>query len=183
MRDLEFREDFPFLLNEMGLTGRGVEVGVLRGDFARHFLQYWKGQKLYCVDAWRHLDGVIDINNPDHNGHLNNLAETFKALYGFQNRATLIRELSNQAAALFGPASLDFVYIDAAHDYEHVKQDLAAWAPTVKPGGILAGHDYLDGTFSVGVFGVKRAVDEWAGTRKIFRTLRDGDFPSWMVQL
>lgn len=185
MRDLDHREDLPFLFNELGLTGKGVEVGVLRGEFSRHILQYWKGQKLYCIDAWRHLDGVIDINNPDHNGHLNNLAEAFKALYGLQNRATLIRELSGEAADLFPNKSLDFVYIDAAHDFKNVCQDLQTWAPKVKPGGILAGHDYLNGTFDCGVFAVKQAVDEWAKEHavQVHKTLWDADFPSWVVQL
>lgn len=39
-----------------------------------------------------------------------------------------------------GDASI--VFIDAAHDYESVRKDIAAWWPKVRAGGILAGHDY-----------------------------------------
>ena len=56
---------------------------------------------------------------------------------------------------------MDFVYIDARHDYESVLEDLNAWFHKVKPGGILAGHDYADGMLPQGDFGVKSAVDEF----------------------
>lgn len=49
----------------------------------------------------------------------------------------------------------DFVFIDAAHDYENVRADILAWRMKVKPGGILAGHDYCKSWP-----GVMEAVDE-----------------------
>ena len=40
------------------------------------------------------------------------------------------------------PEKLDFVYIDANHNYECVKEDIEHWYPKVKVGGIIAGHDF-----------------------------------------
>lgn len=49
---------------------------------------------------------------------------------------------SVEAAAEFDDESLDWVFIDADHSYEAVVADIAAWAPKLKPGGLLSGHDY-----------------------------------------
>ena len=38
--------------------------------------------------------------------------------------------------------SLDFVFIDGNHSFEYATEDIAQWSKKVKPGGIVAGHDY-----------------------------------------
>jgi hypothetical protein len=43
---------------------------------------------------------------------------------------------------LFGDASLEWVHLDARHDYASVKADIEAWLPKVKAGGWLSGDDY-----------------------------------------
>jgi hypothetical protein len=48
---------------------------------------------------------------------------------------------STEASALFPDESLDLVFIDGNHGYSHVKQDIRAWLPKVRPGGVLCGHD------------------------------------------
>ena len=53
---------------------------------------------------------------------------------------------------------LDFVFIDAQHDYDSVKKDIEIWTPKLKPGGLLSGHDYQP-NFK----GVIQAVDEAVG--------------------
>lgn len=49
---------------------------------------------------------------------------------------------STEASKMYEDGSLDFVYIDADHSYESVKEDIAHWLPKVKSGGTIAGHDY-----------------------------------------
>ncbi|MRS02168.1 class I SAM-dependent methyltransferase, partial [bacterium] len=62
-----------------------------------------------------------------------------------------------EAALNYQDGSLDMVFIDAAHDYDNVRADIAAWYPKVRLGGMLAGHDYEENWP-----GVIQAVNEFA---------------------
>lgn len=57
----------------------------------------------------------------------------------------LVREVhaerSTEAALRYADGTLDFVFLDAAHDAPSVMADLVAWYPKLRPGGLLAGHD------------------------------------------
>jgi precorrin-6B methylase 2 len=46
------------------------------------------------------------------------------------------------AAAQFPDQSLDLIFIDGNHQYDAVLQDLHAWYPKLRSGGLLAGDDY-----------------------------------------
>ncbi len=179
------RYDLPALLNSKGLIGLGVEVGVCKGHFASHILKNWKGFKLYLVDSWRHWDGLVDINNPDPVGHMLNLSHTYHSVYEFGRRATIIRDPSNEAAQLFKDESLDFVYIDADHTFEGVTSDLRDWYPKVKKGGIIAGDDYTDQSWSwaggITHFKVKSAVDQFFKSQVNSTPEREGEIPTWWV--
>jgi predicted O-methyltransferase YrrM len=54
-----------------------------------------------------------------------------------------MRMYTTEAAKLVPDDSLDFIYVDARHDYCGVREDLREWWPKLRMGGILAGHDYL----------------------------------------
>jgi len=58
---------------------------------------------------------------------------------------------------------LDFVFIDANHMYEPVKEDIEAWYPLIRKDGIISGHDYNGMGDKRRGWGVKRAVDERFG--------------------
>ena len=45
-------------------------------------------------------------------------------------------------AARVPNASLDLVYVDAAHDYRNVRNDVLAWWPKLRASGVMAGHDF-----------------------------------------
>jgi hypothetical protein len=184
LRDVPTRRELPHVLNARGLVGCGVEVGVQEGDYSELLLDSWRGRHLISVDPWLAApdDEYRSTDNVEQPVHERRYETTLARLARFGERSSVWRLTSAEAAERIPRATLDFVYIDARHDYESVREDLGLWHPRLRPGGLLAGHDYVEGTFAEGTFGVKRAVDEFAAEQglAVRRTLRE-QWPSWMV--
>jgi hypothetical protein len=184
------REELPAVLNARGLTRIGVEVGVRRGTYSHLLLWNWKGEKLISIDPWLEdaRDAYVDKSNVSQSKHERLYEDTKKRLAPFGPRSEIWRLTSVQAAERLQDRSIDFVYVDARHDYDSVLEDLRAWFPKVRAGGVLAGHDYVTGTFPQGEFGVRKAVDEFFGERGIpvFTTQPRppaDPFATWLVQI
>jgi hypothetical protein len=186
--DIKCREDLPNLLNEAGLFGYGAEIGVLTGYLSANFLEKWKGEKLYMIDAWRIFRNPYDPNNIGNKYPLGDLSETFNRVYKYGSRATILRDFSLEASKIFKNEFFDFIYLDASHDYKSVCDDLDAWYPKIKAGGYFMGHDYMDGVISGSpdmstVFGVKKAVDEFALKHNVtIGITKEKAFPSWYLR-
>lgn len=134
------RVGFGDFLNSRKLTGKAVEVGTHRGEFAEQLLDRWVGKVLFCVDHW--MPGYD--NDPAAKGdRAADYSECVTRLRRFGRRVRIHRGTSPGVAREFVDGSLDFVYIDATHQYDSVVTDLAAWWPKVKSGGILGGHDFI----------------------------------------
>jgi FkbM family methyltransferase len=179
------RDELPLLLDARGLFGCGVEIGVQRAFFSAQLLEWWHGAHLISIDPWLEDDTeqYVDIANVAQERQDDIYLQATKRLAPFGQRSTVWRLTSADASARIPRHTLDFAYIDARHDRESVLEDLDAWYDKIRPGGIIAGHDYLDGTTSAGVFGVKSAVDEFFGARglAVHATTADGPWVSWMV--
>jgi hypothetical protein len=138
----------------------GVEVGVFRGELSRDLLAAHKHLILLMVDSWKPFDAGEGSPLRDYWKGLSPddcIGLMKQALQNTSNapwRRILIPLSSTLAATMLKDNTFDFVYIDANHDYSMVLADVRAWAPKVKQGGILGGHDYYLRE------GVKRAVDE-----------------------
>jgi hypothetical protein len=61
---------------------------------------------------------------------------------GYGDAISVVIAESVTAAAFFADRSIDWVHLDARHDYASLKADIAAWSPKIKPGGWLSGDDY-----------------------------------------
>ena len=179
----------------------GVEVGSFKGEFAKEICKVWDGN-LYMVDVWRGLgDEYMDASN--HNIHTDAYAQAMKSIEGYENRAVMIRTDSFTGSGIFPDERLDFVYIDANHAYDYVKDDILNWFPKVKKGGYLMGHDYIamdwyndpnfmangkdkhiygNNGFYFGVFGVNPAVDEFCKEHGYTLTITNEWFGTWMIQ-
>jgi len=179
------RDELPAVLEARGLRGVGVEVGVQTGLFSHHLLTHWGGRRLVSVDPWEAAPpgDYRDVANVDQATQDARYTETLRRLAVFGDRSQVVRARSVEAAGRFDDASLDFVYLDARHDHASVLADLHAWVPKVRPGGIVAGHNYLDGDLPEGTFGVKSAVDEYFGALgvPVAATTMDLPWQSWLV--
>lgn len=155
------------IFERLGPDPVGVEVGVFSGALSKLLLQH-PTLTLYMVDSWKEHDPEGEYAKSDYHGKLSQKEQddlytgTLAAVSFAGGRAKVIRKDSLEAAKYFEDNSLDFVFIDADHTYEAVKKDIEAWAPKVKNGGWLCGHDYENPDFPA--WGVKRAVDEFGTT-------------------
>jgi hypothetical protein len=180
------RHELPILFNSRRLLGCGVEIGVQRGLFSESLLDSWRGRHLISVDPWRAAaEDYHDAANVAQEAHDAFYEETVQRLARFGERSSIWRMYGDEGAERIPHHSMDFVYLDARHDYDSVISDLSVWIEKVRPGGVLCGHDYMDADASDADFGVKAAVgDFFAGrSQTVKATLRDLPWRSWYVLL
>ena len=147
-----FPQLYKQIINHYPDGSHFVEVGVWKGKSASfmavEIVNSGKNIKFDCVDTWL---GSEEHTNPDSGFFEENLVNNENWLYEhFLNNIepvkhiiTPVRKSSLEAAPLYEDNSLDFVFIDASHDYDNVLKDIKAWYPKVKPDiGVIAGHDY-----------------------------------------
>jgi len=123
------------LFAELGFK-KGAEIGVCRGEFSAVMLKTIPDLELFCVDNWQPYSLIRSENRQDlyHQQAVANLSRFPGAKILWMDSVEASRQIPD--------ASLDFVYIDGAHDFDHVMADMLHWIPKVKHDGIIAGHDY-----------------------------------------
>lgn len=160
---MDFQNFYSKMVEHFPDNSHFVEIGSWKGRsssyMAVEILNSNKKIKFDCVDTWEGSLEHTDVNSPF---FIQELVDNKDWLYyEFLKNTLPVRDMINpirlsslESAKLYPDRSLDFVFIDASHEYEDVKQDILSWYPKVKKGGYIAGHDYT--TFD----GVQKAVDE-----------------------
>lgn len=154
---------FPRLFRNLGYT-LGAEIGVAKGRFAKILCENIHGLKLYGIDTWKVYDGYTEKDGTEQEIMNDIYADARKRLKPYN--VQIVKDWSMKAVKRFADESLDFVYIDSNHSYEYVKEDIREWSKKVRKGGIVAGHDYINGHNGI-PFGVKQAVNEWTEENNI----------------
>lgn len=150
------RVELAKYLSDKGFN-KGAEVGVYTGYYSKVLCEAMPGLDLTCVDIWGKgkyklaEDMCLELLEP--------------------YNVTIIKKYSVDGAKDVPDGSLDFVYIDAAHDYENVKKDLEAWVPKVRIGGVVSGDDFYE--FPSGKGGVMPAVTEFTSKNRYNLKLTD----------
>lgn len=176
---IKHREQFADMLNDLGLTGHAVEVGVHLGEFAASFLSRWRGFAMTLVDPWENLPGYVDrIAGRDRQADYEECKKRIRAATK-SAVVEMLRETSRNAVERFRDSQLDFFYIDGDHSPASVIFDVLSWWPKVASGGVLAGHDWLN-EWRPGVEAAVRSVADPLGL-PIF-IVPDNDFAgSWYI--
>lgn len=130
------RVDIYKLASELNLRAC-VEVGTSQGLNAVSMCINIPGIHLICVDPymkyhWKHSE--------DEHERCYQLAQ--ERLKPFNT--AIIRDTSINAVQKFEDNHFDLVYIDGNHEFNYVMEDLIAWWRKLKPGGIMALHDYYE---------------------------------------
>ncbi len=152
------RRNIPTLLINIGAEII-CEVGVREGIHLQGLLVPCVKQAV-AVDIWKDT-GIISQN--DENLSQDVLDAQYKHVLNMAYkdlRINIVKDFSINAAKQFPDNYFDFVYLDADHTEESVYQDLCAWWPKVRSGGILSGHDYSVATIHV-KFGVIEAISRF----------------------
>jgi SAM-dependent methyltransferase len=171
--------------SHLGEIGTAIEIGTWRGDFANLMCSKLQPNKFYAVDPFALYEGYTDkpdVNEFSSQKNLDALAARVADRIGKmlpEGRSELLRDLSCNAVNQFDDNSVDLVYIDADHKYEPVLADIRAWYAKVKPGGILCGDDYIEGSH-IEKFGVIQAVKDFASENNLQFAVTSGTNPTWV---
>lgn len=157
---------------------KGAEIGVFDGATSEVLLSRPQ-MYLVMVDSWAPFlaDGILIADEAEQR---KNYLKAFERTYMCQGSRHIIKKESDIAAKAIKSGSLDFVFIDADHSFNAVSQDIRTWAPKLRRGGLLCGHDYANNEYGFGRE-VKRAVDEYA--KKQGLTVEKGKDYTWFIRL
>ena len=152
-----------------------AEIGVWKGDFSKKILENCNPKKLILVDPWVYNERIrgcapqVEGIEPLNQSFFDDAYNETKIKFIDNPNVNIIKSDSKEASSKFENNYFDYIYIDAEHTYDAVKQDLHLWYPKLKKNGFIFGDDYhwREDDFSLSVekayqeFFVENRVDYW----------------------
>lgn len=168
------------LLEMLPKNSIGAELGVFEGKFSRSIANRVQPEVLFLVDTFSGRVCSGDENGENiHWRFGDELYQLLRQEYALNAGVHVVRSDSVAWLRQCRPAMLDWVYIDTTHEYERTRDELAAAAVAVRPGGFICGHD-----FHPNFPGVVQAVAEFVRGEQPRIEIFDGDkLPSFMIKL
>ena len=143
----KYRRSILNILADNAFIHKFAEVGVYRSMLSLSILKV-RGEQLteyWAIDPWRidvDANDIYSTNGVSTKSAWDSLHLEACALMVKYPQMRIVRALSPECAVVFPDRYFDMVFLDAAHDHDSVNADIDAWFPLVRPGGIIAGHDY-----------------------------------------
>jgi len=148
----ELLADRSVLLSRLPNNGVVAEIGVSEGDFSSEILSRTDPDTLHLIDWWK---------TSGHSHGFEMVQSRFESEIE-KEKVEVHRGLSTDVADHFPANYFDWIYIDTDHSYETTRDELQKYAPKVKSGGIIAGHDYMMANWKGAYrYGVVEAVHEF----------------------
>lgn len=117
----------------------GVEIGVLGGDWSEKLMEFTTPEKLVLIDTFFSND-YPHLKRFTKKTHLDFIKTRFNSS---PVDVTINKGLSWECLADYPANYFDWIYIDAAHDYDSVKKDLNEALKRLKPDGYIIMNDYI----------------------------------------
>jgi hypothetical protein len=139
-----------------------VELGSNIGRWPVEMIERFPAiERIYCVDVWPHDEYYEEwkqrTNNP---------------------RVIPLRGTTDMWSKQFQETQpIDLLYIDAAHDYESCKKDLANWVPKVRNGGVVMLDDWVLKSVKTAVFRFARIHEKRGHKIDVKSGKFGGDYP------
>lgn len=160
-----------------------MEVGFFNGRLAKVTLSTW----VSCVE--------YNLVEPGLEGAEADLV--FQAKQRLKKWENIVHFYPVGSAAKFQDGQYDYIYIGEPHDYCSVVKEMEVYWPKIRPGGILAGHGFVDaasaktllkedwslckdGTFQPRA--VKGGVEDFAKKLDLTIVTTLEDFATWIIQ-
>lgn len=159
-----------------------VEIGSFLGkssvEWSKNLTAQGKEHKILCVESFNSpieiLKDLMQEAGFDIPKKCNSQFELFQYYTKDYPDILPIHGFFNQSFVF--PTQVDLVFEDSTHQFHYLVYALPFWWKTLKPGGILSGHDYIDE--------VKTAVDLFAAIENLeVKTFKNSDTSSiWYIQ-
>ena len=160
---------------------KGIELGVHKGETSEALLHHFKGLHLTMVDSWaKHFPRDAYYQSGDGCSRLNVIEqeecrqEAIRRTEFAHDRRRILQMTTPEAARVV-TGLFDVIFVDADHTYEAVKKDLSLYFPKLASWGLMCGDDYGHPRDQRGLWGVQKAVDEFAVHRNL-DVRQDGNF-------
>ena len=101
----------------------GIEIGCFKGELTHHLLSRFEKLHMITIDPSCYWDDVLENNKY----HLDRI---------------FIIPMESDKAVKHIKGLFDFIFIDGDHSYEQCKKDILNYMPLIRPGGLIAGHNF-----------------------------------------
>lgn len=156
-------QELEFLATAARNASNLLEVGCHKGRSTRALADNTNGM-IYCVDPWKGIYYSDDYTRPIFESGNWTLSEFCHNLIDKNNIKICRGYLRDYIKHL---PEMDFVFIDGDHHYAAVVEDIRLSMQLLRPGAMIAGHDYAMRDWP----GVKQAVDSELGRVSICDTI------------